>query len=260
MFVIYMKRYDPSRILYLPGRRLYGYWMLLENIPGVLAKISMVFAEEDVNIVKVLVTSVEEGADSLFYCDFTDTETDPEKLVKDFKRVREVKDIKLMKPVIPGLLIDNIHFPITVSEERYILCREDGFRGFVKGVRDEFGSSGEALLYYAGLNTGEGLWRGLDYYTTEARDKVEIFKQLFTSSGYGKIDMEIDIIEKKADVKIYDSIECSQGIGSEEPYSHYIRGMIASIFKNIFGGEVEVKEVKCIAVGDKYCEFRVRRI
>ena len=252
-----MDGYDPSRILYLPGRRLYGYWMLLENIPGVLAKVTNVFAKKGVNLVKVLVTSVEEGADSLFYCDFTDVDVKPEKLAEDFRRLKEVRDIKHIEPVIPGLLIDNIHFPIMISKGRYVLCGEDGFRGFVKGVRDEFGSAGEALLYYAGLDVGEGMWKGMDYYTTVVKDKIEIFKRLFMNTGYGKMDIDINIIGEEADVIVYDSIECSQGIGSENPYSHYIRGIIAGVFKNIFGGEVDVKEMKCIAVGDEYCEFKV---
>ncbi len=254
-----MRSYDPTRILYLPGRKLYGYWMLLENIPGILAEVSNVFAEENINIVKVLVTSVEEGADSLFYCDFTDTETDPIRLLRDLKKIKVVKIIRLIEPTIPGLLIDNIHFPIMISRGRYTINREDCFRSFIRGMRSAYGSAGKALLYRIGLDMGKGLWRGINYYTTVVKDKIEIFKQLFMNSGYGKMDMEIDTIGKEADVTVYDSIECSQGLGSGEPYSHYIRGMIAGVFKNIFGGEVEVKEVKCIAVGDEYCEFRVER-
>ena len=254
-----MRGYDPSRVLYLPGRRLYGYWMILENVPGTLAKVTNVFADEGVNIVKVLVTSVEEGADSLFYCDFTDVDVKPEKLAEDFRRMKVVKDIKLIEPIIPGLLIDNIHFPIMISKGRYVINREDCLRSFIKGMRSEFGSAGEALLYRIGLDMGKGMWQGLDYYTTDAEEKLEIFKQLFMNTGYGKMDMEIDIIGKEADVIVYDSIECRQGIGSENPYSHYIRGIIAGVFKNIFGGEVDVKEMKCIAVGDEYCEFRVEK-
>jgi predicted hydrocarbon binding protein/predicted amino acid-binding ACT domain protein len=251
------KYYDPSRVLYMPSRRLYGYWMLLENIPGVLARVSKVFAGNNVNIVRVLVTSVEGGADSLFYCDFTDTDVKPEELINEFKEITEVRDIRIIKPVIPGLLIDDIHPIIMISGKRYIIDREDSFRGFIRGARDEFGSAGEALQYRIGLEMGRELWKGLDYYTEDVNDKLKILQLVFMNSGYGRMDIEADIDKKEANVKIYDSIECSQGTGAKEPYSHYIRGMLAGVFEDIFKDKVEVREVKCIALGDEYCKFTI---
>jgi len=252
-----MRSYDPSRIVYMPGRRLYGFWMFLKNVPSVLAKVSNTFAKRNINIIKVLATSVENGADALFYCDFTDSDAEPGDLVKEFKKIEEVRDIKIIKPVIPGLVIDNIHYIIMISRGRYIINREECFRGFIKGIREEFGSAGEALQYRIGIDAGKGLWRGIENYAKDINNKIEILKLIFMNSGYGKMDIKVNLNEKKADIKIYDSIECSQGIGSKEPYSHYIRGMVAGVFEEVFKDDVEVREVKCIAIGDEYCEFKV---
>lgn len=241
----------------MPGRKLYGYWMILENIPGVLARVSKVFGDIHVNILKVLATSIEVGIDALFYCDFTDTRIDPKDLINELKKVKAVKDIRIIKPIIPGLLIDDVHSIITISRGRYVIDREDCFKGFIRGMRKEFSSAGEVLQYRIGFDMGRGLWNGLKYYTEDIKDRLKILQLIFMNSGYGKMDIDLDINKKEADVKVYDSIECSQGIGSEKPYSHYIRGMLAAVFEDIFKDKVEVREVKCIALGDEYCEFLV---
>ena len=253
-----MGEYDPSRILYIPNKKLFGYWMFLENIPGVLEKVSKVFASYGVNILKVIITTVERGADALFYCDLTDSSITEDELLKKLKKLREVKEVKLIKPIIKGLLIDDIHFPITISGERYILLRENSFRELVKGMRDELGTAAEAFLYYTGKKIGEEIWRDLDMYTMDIEEKLQIFKSMFKNNGLGII--EINITTEASNVKVYDSLECKQGIGSKEPYSHLIRGILGGLFKRIYSHEVKVKEVKCIAVGDEYCEFNIIKL
>jgi len=252
-----MKRYDPSRILFSPEKKLYGYWMKLDNLVGVLEKISKLFASHGINILKAIITSNEEGADAIFYCDFTRSKIEEEDLLSKFRKVREVKDIRLIRPIIDGLLIDDIHFPITVSNERYLLFRERSFRMFVKEMRDELGSAAEAFLYYTGKKIGEETWRELDKYTEDIFSKLEIFKALFKNDGLGVIEM--DISDKTSKIRVHDSLECKQGIGSGKRYSHLIRGMLEVLFKEAYAQDVKVIETKCIALGDEYCEFIITR-
>lgn len=43
---------------------------------------------------------------------------------------------------------------------------------------------------------------------------------------------------------------------SKEPIDFYLKGIMEEFFSDIvFKNEAEVKEVKCLAKGDKYCEF-----
>ncbi|MEM5861375.1 MAG: 4-vinyl reductase [Candidatus Aenigmatarchaeota archaeon] len=42
---------------------------------------------------------------------------------------------------------------------------------------------------------------------------------------------------------------------SDEPIDYWLSGIIAKHFSVIFETEMEVKEVKCLAMGDPYCEF-----
>lgn len=251
------KAYDPSRVLYIDGKKLFGYWMLLENVPGVLADVSKVFAEENVNIVRILAVSIDEVADALFYCDFTESIGDPYEVLERLSRAKGIREVQLIEPIIPGLLIDTVHSLILISGARYILVREDALGKFVKDMRERLGSAGEAFLYYAGLDLGNGMWNGLRHYTEGVIDRLRIFALFLQSSGYGKFEADYDIEGRRANIKVYDSIECVQGVGSDRPFSQLIRGIIAGCFENIFGKGIKVEEVKCMAKGDEYCEFIV---
>ncbi|MGB9718225.1 MAG: V4R domain-containing protein [Thermoproteota archaeon] len=67
-------------------------------------------------------------------------------------------------------------------------------------------------------------------------------------------------VEKgEAEVRIYQSFECETGKGSETPYGHFIRGVLAGFFSNIFEKDVKAVETKCIARGDPYCEHMVKK-
>ena len=59
-------------------------------------------------------------------------------------------------------------------------------------------------------------------------------------------------------IKVYDSSECELFKGSKKCESHLIRGMLAGWFSQLFRKEVKVREVKCIAKGDSYCQFEVK--
>lgn len=44
---------------------------------------------------------------------------------------------------------------------------------------------------------------------------------------------------------------------SPEPIDYYLLGITRKVYESYFGKEVEVKETKCIACGDPYCEFQI---
>ena len=44
---------------------------------------------------------------------------------------------------------------------------------------------------------------------------------------------------------------------SSKPIDHYLAGMIKNVYQSYSGKPVVVKETKCIACGDPYCQFEV---
>ena len=57
-------------------------------------------------------------------------------------------------------------------------------------------------------------------------------------------------------IRLYGNFECTPFKGKRDrPMSHLIRGGLAGVFREAYGREFMVREVKCIAKGDEYCEF-----
>ncbi|RLG60237.1 hypothetical protein DRN87_04475 [Candidatus Geothermarchaeota archaeon] len=246
--------YEPFGVLFLPGRTLYGFRVIADNKPGVLERISKVFAKNGINIQKLIATQLDEVADLIFFCDFTGLEKSLNTIYKHLKDLNVVKNVSVIDPLIDGLIVDYTHFPNLLLNEIVILFPETLFREFIKGMRDEYGTAAETFLYYTGLKIGKELWIKLDKLSEKAADKIKIFRYLFSLYGLGKLEY-IDNQEVKV-VKLYDSIECKHGVGSNKSYSHFIRGILAGIFENIYG-KIEIVETKCISKGDKYCEFKL---
>ena len=62
-------------------------------------------------------------------------------------------------------------------------------------------------------------------------------------------------------IRLHRNFECAPFKGKRDrPTSHLIRGALAGVFKEAYGREFKVREVKCIAKGDEYCEFVIEPV
>ena len=64
----------------------------------------------------------------------------------------------------------------------------------------------------------------------------------------------------EARVRVYESFECSVFKGSDKPRGAMMRGLLAGFIAAIWDAELDdigVEEVKCIAKGDEYCEYKI---
>ena len=248
-----MKReLDISTMIYVPNRKVYGFIILMKNYPGVLAEVSKVLYEYNVNILKLFATSNPEVADGIFFCDLTESNVDLDELKSSLESLDEVIEVKIIKPIIPGLVIDNLHFPLLLYKIRCVILIEDILREMVKGMRSEWGSAAEAFLYYLGVRIGR------TFYKAHMKN-LDFCIAALKSTGIGDFKINIDYEKGMGEVTVKDSIECSIGIKSDKPFSHLIRGVIAGIAMEVIGAEVEVIETRCVAKGDEYCVFQIKK-
>jgi hypothetical protein len=54
-----------------------------------------------------------------------------------------------------GILFDNYFFPLVVGKRRAVIFRRRVYESLFKGVREKFGTAGEAMLYYQGYAIGQ---------------------------------------------------------------------------------------------------------
>ncbi|MDW8040796.1 MAG: V4R domain-containing protein [Nitrososphaerota archaeon] len=196
------------------------------------------------------------------FLDFSRAKATPEEALEILTNSYDfVKSAKIIKPQGKGVVFDDYFFPLVAAGERAVVFRKSVYEALFNGVKEKFGTAGEAMLYYQGFSVGTEI---SNQYLKIAKsnkieDLVEVAKAINMTLGWGVVDyVSIDPEKGYAKLRIHRSFECEIGEGKGKPQSQFYRGAIAGIFASFFGKDVEVKEAKCIAIGDPYCEFEVK--
>ena len=238
----------------------------VRNRPGVLSNISRLLAEKGVNIVKVIVpkpSTVDVKESDLALIIEADHGTRSEDIVRDLKRgIKDVIDVSLQKSN-KGFLFMNFN-PILFIDQRVLLFPFPAFAEILRLI-DEYGITFLALLARIGEKFGQGIYRLFsrniqgpldvqDYNTLSAA-----FLDALQALGFGAIEVVLNnASDGEVMFRIYNNFECSHYKLSREPKGYFTRAVIRGFYRMLWGREkVGVKELKCIARGDKYCEFHV---
>ncbi|MDI6691053.1 MAG: hypothetical protein QME50_04180 [Candidatus Bathyarchaeota archaeon] len=129
-------------------------------------------------------------------------------------------------------------------------------------MRSQFGTAGEAFLYYIGFEIGKRAY--LSYAKLSGTEEFETLiataKAVNLRLGWSIIkEARINEKAKTATVTLLENFECNLARGYGKAYSQFYRGAVAGIFTQYFKEEMKAEEVKCIAKGDSYCQFEVSR-
>lgn len=184
------------------------------------------------------------------------------KIEELLKKQKFVKALKIVKPLKHGIIGDIYYFPITILNQRAIMLEKNIYTAIFKDIRELFGTAANAFLYYIGFETGKKLYLRLIELTNgpQLEALIEALRIVNVTMGWGIIkSVYVDKILKKAAVVVYENFECDLGKGSITPYSHFYRGILAGFFTEYFGEEMTAEETKCIAKGDNYCKFKIRK-
>jgi len=178
------------------------------------------------------------------------------------KKQKFVKALKTVEPLKQEIIGDIYHFPIITLDQRAIMLEKNVYAAIFKDIRELFGTAANAFLYYMGFGTGKKLYLRLIELTNgpQLEALMKALRIANLSMGWGIIkDIYVDKILKKAAVVVYENFECDLGKRSTTPYSHFYRGVLAGFFTEYFGEEMTAEETKCIAKGDNYCRFKIRK-
>jgi predicted hydrocarbon binding protein len=137
-----------------------------------------------------------------------------------------------------------------------VLMSGSTLRNWTKITERILGSSAKGVMYKTGKCAGEQfaevlLKEGLK--DEELKCALEIF---LTNGGWGKVQAKLNFQERKAVVRIRNSVTTRQN-KAKEPVCHFISGFIAGALTMIFSKKAECLEIRCKAKGDTFCEFRV---
>ncbi len=255
-----------GRVTHVPGKKLLGLFLTVENKPGALRSICDVIAKANINIIHILTSTPTHEATRattiLMFLDITNSRISVEELVDNIQKLDVVHKIRTARPIAEGLLVDEFHFPITVNGMRaviMILPMLEGLIGIIQKHKEL-----RALLWYQGLEIGIRVARMYKkmYRVSSLHELLRILTARAQSLGWAKVEIvKVNEFTKKIILRVYNNWECeiikSWGI-KKEPQNTFHRGIIAGIMKEFHGRDFEVIETKCIAKGDPYCEFQIK--
>jgi len=249
----------------LPGRKLIGLRFMLKLDQEALFSLIQIASKH--RIIPVYFSSspsvLGDAIPVLTFLDITESNTPFDEVISELKSTGMLGDIHIIEPAAEGLMIDNLSHPLTAGGDRAIILRAGGYRRLIKGIKEQFGTGGDAFLYYQGLEAGIG-FGNLHRAVAEAvgiKDPVEVYRRISTASfqwaGFGKVDI-IHLGDSGGKLAIYDSFECRDAKVTGQPYGSLVRGIIAGVFSAVFGKSFWVEETECLAKGDSRCVFEIR--
>ncbi len=114
------------------------------------------------------------------------------------------------------------------------------------------------LLYEAGKDAGK-TWISRfhdEWGLREAENEfIQATEEFYAELGWGKFSIDIE----HRTIRIENSF-IARGYGNrgaKKPVCHFLCGYNASLITELINKEVDVEERKCMAKGDRYCEFCV---
>ncbi len=180
---------------------------------------------------------------------------------------REIKELvgpvlsyRVIHPHGRVLLIDKL-FPIYHGEKRVILLYTSSLRSLREVMMKSLGLTAYPVLRTVGIGIGEEFFNTIYELYGELRPEeyVERAAELLESLGFGRIEVvENNASDGSVVIRIYDHYECMHVEEvTDKPASVLTRGILEGFFSLVWERKSRAIEKKCIARGDKYCEFTV---
>ena len=249
--------------IYAPGREVTQLAIDGRNVPGTLAKVASKLAELGVNILSgfVMAEPGKETGHMVFFLDITDSSLPEEELAREIEKLDAVVKVDVTVEKIGDMAINGTTHETIFLDERTILLDVDDVGTMFGWFDRTFGTGAHAILFDMGEQAGRlAAQKLVETYKLEGRDAIEAFLALHRAAGwFGYEVVEYDEANLEFVIRLYDNFECVPFKGKKDrPMSHLVRGGLAGVFSGIYGRDFEVKEVRCLAQGDPFCEFVIR--
>jgi len=252
--------------VHVPGSNPYVFYVELREealrAVGILERVAGVFAKHGVPILQVRMLISGETHYLVVFADVKDRGL-AEKLVSELKEVPYAVRASFSEPLVSGFAYCERCYPPTVRGERAIVLSRQVYEGFLREGWRRFGTAFPILLFMLGFEAGRLAYpRHLEIAGGDARAAVKVAEAFFQMLGYGRLEVpRIDDARREATYRVYDSFECELFKDVGEIRAGLVRGLIGGWLAARWGvpsaTEIVVREEKCIAKGDPYCEARV---
>ena len=249
--------------IYAPNRIISQVAITAENVPGALAKVASKMAEHKVNILSGLIMAEPDMASGTLtmFLDLTDADVDLSKLLKELRALNVVLKAEVVTKKIGDMAVDGTTHATTFLGGRVVVLDVNDISAMLGWLIRTFYSGGRAIIFDMGKRVGASAAKKFkSSYELRGRELVETFLALQAAAGW--FDYEVVSFDEggpELDIRLYENFECLPLKGkSDKPVSNFVRGALAGVVGEAFERDFSVNEVRCLAVGDPYCEFVVK--
>ncbi len=252
--------------IYAPGRNISQIAIKVDNVPGALAEVASKMTKHGINILSGLLMAEPGGEHGIIvlFLDFTNSSITVGDLVEELRSLPMVRNADMVVRQVGHMAIDGTTYLTTFLGDRVVVLDVMDMGAMFNWLIDTFGTGGRAILFDMGLRAGARAAKKLkEDYGLSGRELVETFLALHVAAGW--FDYEItryDEAERTFTIKLFENFECLSLRGHQprdRPTSVLVKGVLTGIFRAAYGSDLVVDETLCIAKGDDYCEFSVKR-
>jgi len=173
------------------------------------------------------------------------------------------KEVQIIEPLDRRVAI-NLFFPIICNGRRAVIMPEILYGNLFEEMRMRFKPAlTQIFLYQLGVQAGASLAELLkDILERYKDDPINALRVLFhygRAFGYNVLD-RFEILDDKIVLEVLDGWE-AKALKKRytSPQCHLTRGLIEGFLKKVIGGEWDVEEKECVAMGSETCKFIVRK-
>jgi predicted hydrocarbon binding protein len=247
-----------------PGAHLVEFVVTLRNSPGVIGRVSSVIGGLEINILSgfhAALPTEREGMWS-FFAELTD-KTTPEQVVEAIKGVDAVVDASFLDMQLPGLIIDEVHFPLFVLDERAVVFRLGMLRAMFKHLQEMIGERVTRVLrHQMGLEAGEAKARRVqEQFHLTGEDALRVILAERVAKGWGiPTLLKYDPANQHVLILVTELFECT-ALEKEgtEPTGDFFRGYLQGALRVLMNNDVQVHEIECVAKGHPRCSFEATK-
>jgi len=165
----------------------------IKNVPGALADVADILSSRGVNILHGFHYAYPDQKAALwsFFADIAHSNEKIENLIKEIEGLDITLEVKFSKPIIDGLIVDNLHFPVMVLNERSVIMKVRTIAEAFNGLYKKFSSGAGFILYEMGKAAGENKVRIIN--KTYDLDKLTTLRVILAeriAKGWGIPEIE----------------------------------------------------------------------
>jgi len=245
---------------YSEGGELYQFAIKIRNTPGAIAEVANLLSSKGINILHGFHTACPGKKEAVwgFFADLKGLNEGIESLIKEIESLESTLEVKFSRPIIDGLVVDELHFPIMVLDERSMVMKVKTVAESFNRLYEKFGSGAGFILYEMGMAAGENKVKSMsEKYDLDKLTVLRVILAERAAKGWGIPRIERFNEEKtEVEIKVQELFECLPFKGKyKEAKSHFFRGYLAGILSRLFNKSISVIEVECVAKGDQNCKF-----